>query len=124
MPMAVRTMRLRCVLLQDRGGAWHALLRSQSAHRNEAAQQAGCCQQGPMLPHARIVQRGPAYTGFSDMRLFELEAIYVRNVWLEIALKKQQRESEEEDAEAAIAEHEKDRSPAAGEENLGAAPYR
>ena len=75
MPMAVRTMRLRCVLLQDRGGAWHALLRSQSAHRNEAAQQAGCCQQGPMLPHARIVQRGPAYTGFSDMRLFELEAI-------------------------------------------------
>ena len=25
--------------------------------------------------HARIVQRGPAYTGFSDMRLFELEAI-------------------------------------------------
>ena len=75
MPMAVRTMRLRCVLLQDCGGAWHALLRSQSAHRNEAAQQAGCCQQGPMLPHARIVQRGPAYTGFSDMRLFELEAI-------------------------------------------------
>ena len=75
MPMAVRTMRLRCVLLQDRGGAWHALLRSQSAHRNEAAQQAGCCQQGPMLPHARIVQRGPAYTGFCDMRLFELEAI-------------------------------------------------
>ena len=43
----------------------------------------------------------------------------MRNVWLEIALKKQQRESEEEDAEAAIAEHEKDRSPAAGEENLG-----
>ena len=64
MPMAVRTMRLRCVLLQDRGGAWHALLRSQSAHRNETAQQAGCCQQGPMLPHARIVERGPAYTGF------------------------------------------------------------
>ena len=58
------------------------------------------------------------------MRLFELEAIYVRNVWLEIALKKQQRESEEEDAEAAIAEHEKDRAPAAGEENLGVAPYR
>ena len=47
------------------GGAWHALLRSQSAHRNEAAQQAGCCQQGPMLPHARIVQRGPAHTGFT-----------------------------------------------------------
>ena len=45
----------------------------------------------------------------------------MRNVWLEIALKKQQRESEEEDAEAAIAEHEEDRSPAAGEENLGAA---
>ena len=65
MPMAVRTMRLRCVLLQDRGGAWHALLRSQSAHRNEAEQQAGCCQQGPMLPHARIVQRGPAHTGFT-----------------------------------------------------------
>ena len=128
MPMAVRTMRLRCVLLQDRGGAWHALLRSQSAHRNEAAQQAGCCQQGPMLdlPHARIVQRGPAYTGFSDMRLFELEAIcenYLARC-RRSALKKQQRESEEEDAEAAIAEHEKDRSPAAGEENLGAAPYR
>ena len=119
-------MRLRCVLLQDRGGAWHALLRSQSAHRNEAAQQAGCCQQGPMLPHARIVQRGPAYTGFSDMRLFELEAIcenYLARC-RRSALKKQQRESEEEDAEAAIAEHEKDRSPAAGEENLGVAPYR
>ena len=83
MPMAVRTMRLRCVLLQDRGGAWHALLRSQSAHRNEAAQQAGCCQQGPMLPHARIVQRGPAYTGFCDMRLFELEAICEN--WLDVA---------------------------------------
>ena len=109
MPMAVRTMRLRCVLLQDRGGAWHALLRSQSAHRNEAAQQAGCCQQGPMLPHARRSKRTSAYTGFSDMRLFELEAIYVRNVWLEIALKKQQRESEGEDAEAAIAKHEEDR---------------
>ena len=39
-------------------------------------------------------------------------------------MKEQQRKSEEEDAEAAIAEHEKDRSPAAGEENLGAAPYR
>ena len=49
-------------------------------------------------------KRTSAYTGFSDMRLFELEAIYVRNVWLEIALKKQQRESEGEDAEAAIAE--------------------
>ena len=76
MPMAVRTMRLRCVLLQDRGGAWHALLRSQSAHRNEAEQQAGCCQQGPMLPHARIVQRGPAHTQASltcvclSLRLF------------------------------------------------------
>ena len=49
-------------------------------------------------------KRTSAYTGFSDMRLFELEAIYVINVWLEIALKKQQRESEGEDAEAAIAE--------------------
>jgi hypothetical protein len=126
MPMAVRTMRLRCVLLQDRGGAWHALLRSQSAHRNEAAQQAGCCQQGPMLPHARIVQRGPAYTGFSDMRLFELEAIcenYLARC-RRSALKKQQRESEEEDAEAAIAEHEEDRSPAAQAKKIWArAPY-
>ena len=60
------------------------------------------------------------------MRLFELEAIcenYLARC-RRSALKKQQRESEEEDAEAAIAEHEKDRSPAAGEENLGAAPYR
>ena len=82
MPMAVRTMRLRCVLLQDRGGAWHgyALLRSQSAHRNEAAQQAGCCQQGPMLPHARIVQRGPAHTGFNAFtvtHLIKLEELRV-----------------------------------------------
>ncbi len=56
------------------------------------------------------------------MRLFELEAIcenYLARC-RRSALKKQQRESEEEDAEAAIAEHEKDRSPAAGEENLGA----
>ena len=112
MPMAVRTMRLRCVLLQDRGGAWHgyALLRSQSAHRNEAAQQAGCCQQGPMLPHARIVQRGPAYTGFSDMRLFELEAIYVRNVWLEIALKKSNENRKRRMLRRRLLRHEEDRS--------------
>ena len=59
------------------------------------------------------------------MRLFELEAIcenYLARC-RRSALKKQQRESQEEDAEAAIAEHEKDRSPAAGEENLGGAPY-
>ena len=58
------------------------------------------------------------------MRLFELEAIcenYLARC-RRSALKKQQRESEEEDAEAAIAEHEEDRSPAAGEENLGAVP--
>ena len=112
MPMAVRTMRLRCVLLQDRGGAWHALVRSQSAHRNEAAQQAGCCQQGPMLdlPHARIVQREPAYTGFSDMRLFELEAIYVRNVWLEIALKKSNENRKRRMLRRRLLRHEEDRS--------------
>ena len=49
------------------------------------------------------------------MRLFELEAIcenYLARC-RRSALKKQQRESEEEDAEAAIAEHEEDRSPAA-----------
>ena len=34
-------------------------------------------------------------------------------------MKEQQRKSEEEDAEAAIAKHEEDRSPAAGEENWG-----
>ena len=44
----------------------------------------------------------------------------MRTVWLEDCAQEEQRESEEEDAEAAIAEHEKDRSPAAGEENLGA----
>ena len=87
MPMAVRTMRLRCVLLQDRGGAWHALLRSQSAHRNEAAQQAGCCQQGPMLdlPHARIVQRGPAHTQASVTCVCLSLRLFVRTVWLEVA---------------------------------------
>ena len=83
MPMAVRTMRLRCVLLQDRGGAWHALLRSQSAHRNEAAQQAGCCQQGPMLPHARIVQRGPAHAQASLTCVCLSLRLFVRTVWLE-----------------------------------------
>ena len=51
----------------------------------------------------------------ASMRLFELEAI-CENCFMarrrRSALKKQQRESEEqeEDAEAAIAEHEKDRS--------------
>ena len=50
--------------------------------------------------------------------------LFVRTVWLEDCAQEEQRESEEEDAEAAIAEHEKDRSPAAGEEYLGAAPYR
>ena len=39
-------------------------------------------------------------------------------------MKEQQRKSEEEDAEAAIAKHEEDPSPSAGEENLGVAPYR
>ena len=65
------------------------------------------------------------------MRLFELEAICencLAKKSPKIALKKQQRESEEEDAEAAIAEHEEDRSGIArraGEENLGAsAVYR
>ena len=49
----------------------------------------------------------------------------MRTVWLEDCAQEEQRESEEEDAEAAIAEHEEDRSPAAGEENLGAsAVYR
>ena len=49
-------------------------------------------------------KRTSAYTGFCDMRLFEASLrLFVRNVWLEIALKKQQRESEGEDAEAAIA---------------------
>ena len=33
-------------------------------------------------------------------------------------MKEQQRKSEEEDAEAAIAKHEEDRSPAAGEEKI------
>ena len=42
----------------------------------------------------------------------------MRTVWLEDCAQEEQRESEEEDAEAAIAEHEKDRSPAAGEEKF------
>ena len=36
--------------------------------------------------------------------------LFVRNVWLEIALKKQQRESEGEDAERRLLRHEEDRS--------------
>ena len=67
------------------------------------------------LPHARIVQRGPAHTGFTVTRLIKLEEL--RLIKLENCLarrrsrmKEQQRKSEEEDAEAAIAEHEKDRS--------------
>ena len=36
--------------------------------------------------------------------------LFVRTVWLEDCAQEEQRESEEEDAEAAIAEHEKDRS--------------
>ena len=107
MLMAVRTMRLRCVLLQDRGGAWHgyALLRSQSAHRNEAAQQAGCCQQGPMLPtFTRGSFKEDQHTQASLTCVCLSLRLFVINVWLEIALKKQQRESEGEDAEAAIAE--------------------
>ena len=60
------------------------------------------------------------------MRLFELEAIcenYLARC-RRSALKKQQRESEEEDAEAAIAEHEEDRSPAAQAKKIWArAPY-
>ena len=61
------------------------------------------------------------------MRLFELEAICencLAKKSPKIALKKQQRESEEEDAEAAIAEHEEDRSPAAQAKKIWArAPY-
>ena len=82
-----------------------------------------------MLPHARIVQRGPAHTGFTVTRLIKLEEL--RLIKLENCLarrrsrmKEQQRKSEEEDAEAAIAKHQEDRwhrSPAAGDENLGAA---
>ena len=43
------------------------------------------------------------------MRLFELEAI-CENYLAGDCAQEEQRESEEEDAEAAIAEHEKDRS--------------
>ena len=62
------------------------------------------------------------------MRLFELEAICENCLARRrrSALKKQQRESEEqeEDAEAAIAEHEEDRSPAAQAKKIWArAPY-
>ena len=111
MPMAVRTMRLRCVLLQDRGGAWHALLRSQSAHRNEAAQQAGCCQQGPMLPtFTRGSFKEDKHTQDSLTCVCLSLRLFVRNVWLEIALKKQQRDSEGEDAERRLLRHEEDRS--------------
>merc|ERR1711965_499723 len=84
MPMAVRTMRLRCVLLQDRGGAWHgyALLRSQSAHRNEAAQQAGCCQQGPMLPtFTRGSFKEDQHTQASLTCVCLSLRLFVRNVW-------------------------------------------
>ena len=51
------------------------------------------------------------------MRLFELEAICencLAKKSPKIALKKQQRESEEEDAEAGIAEQEEDRSGLVG----------
>ena len=80
MPMAVRTMRLRCVLLQDRGGAWHALLRSQSAHRNEAEQQAGCCQQGPYATsRADRSKRTSTHRlhAFTVTRLIKLEELRV-----------------------------------------------
>ena len=40
--------------------------------------------------------------------------LFVRTVWLEDCAQEEQRESEEEDAEAAIAEHEKDRSGLVG----------
>ena len=53
--------------------------------------------------HTRIVQRGPAHTQASLTCVCLSLRLFVRNVWLEIALKKQ-RESEGEDAEAAIAE--------------------
>ena len=79
-PMAVRTMRLRCrrsSASRSRRCLAYTSLRSRSAHRNEAAPQAGCCRQGPMLPHARIVQRGPAHTGFTVMRWIELEERHV-----------------------------------------------
>ena len=40
---AVRTTRSCHILLQDRGGARHALVRPRSTDRKEAAQQADCC---------------------------------------------------------------------------------
>ncbi|EOD37967.1 hypothetical protein EMIHUDRAFT_224977 [Emiliania huxleyi CCMP1516] len=91
------------------------------------AQRTICCRYACLKAAAAKRRARHADGSFSDMRLFELEAICencLAKKSPKIALKKQQRESEEEDAEAAIAEHEKDRSPAAGEENLGVAPYR
>ena len=88
MPMAVRTMRLQCVLLQDRGGAWHgyALLRSQSAHRNEAAQQAGCCQQGPMLPtFTRGSFKEDQHTQAALTCVCLSLRRFVRTIWLDVA---------------------------------------
>ena len=46
----------------------------------------------------------------AGQRSFAGPRLFVRTVWLEDCAQEEQRESEEEDAEAAIAEHEKDRS--------------
>ena len=53
-----------------------------------------------------------AYTGFSETlaRVCLSLRLFVRTVWLEDCAQEEQRESEEEDAEATIAEHEKDRT--------------
>ncbi|EOD35473.1 hypothetical protein EMIHUDRAFT_201590 [Emiliania huxleyi CCMP1516] len=85
-----------------------------------------CCRYACLKAAAAKRRARHADGSFSDMRLFELEAIcenYLARC-RRSALKKQQRESEEEDAEAAIAEHEEDRSPAAQAKKIWArAPY-
>ena len=48
--------------------------------------------------------------------------LFVRTVWLEDCAQEEQRESEEEDAEAAIAEHEKDRSGLEGAVTVAQCP--
>ena len=64
------------ILLQDRGGARHALVRPRSTDRKEAAQQADCCRHTICYLTRCEFGEDEHDSGFTDTRWVELEELY------------------------------------------------
>ena len=103
---AVRTTRSCHILLQDRGGARHALVRPRSTDRKEAAQQADCCRHTICYLTRCEFGEDEHDSGFTDTRWVAGARRAVRELRksrLNSALKKH-RKTEHEAADKAIVE--------------------